>query len=184
MQSPSVVISTSSIGYSFDILIQHWCERLTAYRRYSNGQCEKIEGGIGIGLNFIEGGEHKSAWLSKVPRGLIDNTEAFPEHQYQMLWLAANSVNAEDILTVRPLILALICERYPVDNQMALSLAKLGQRDILKQLGFASTKSALKFIDKLTLTYERSSEILHVIKMLDVRTSHFRKFRHYIKVNF
>ncbi|MDR9827697.1 hypothetical protein RCJ22_19025 [Vibrio sp. FNV 38] len=155
MQPQSVTIPTRSIGYSFDILINHWHERLTAYRCYKNGQRDEIEGGIGVGLNFVEEGPHKEAWLSNIPGHLLSNTERFPEHQYQMLWLAANSANAEQILQVRPLILAMICEHYPVDNQQALTVVELGQREILKHLGFAGTKAALKFIDKLELTYER-----------------------------
>lgn len=182
--SPMVTIPTTSLGYSFDITIGAWSEGLTAYRRHSNGTMERIEGGIGIGLDFVLDESFKNTWLSSIPNRLMQNTSLFPEHQYQMLWLAANSKNAREILEVRPLILAIICERFHVDNVQALKLAELGQRQILEHLGFASTKAALKFIDKLDLTFERTSEIFHVMKMIDVRTCYFKRFSHYTKVNF
>ncbi|MDN2481173.1 PcfJ domain-containing protein [Vibrio agarivorans] len=179
-----VSIPTTLLGYRYDIKISPWSDGLTAYRSHSNEKLERIEGGIGVGLNFIEGGDAKEKWESLLPEGLLEQTELFPEHQYQMLWLAANSQEAREILSVRPLILAMICERYPVDNEKALSISMLGQRKILQHLGLASTKAALRFIDKLDLTYERTSEIFHVMKVLDARTNYFKRFSHYIKVNF
>lgn len=181
---PSVIISTTLLGYDFDIQISCWDEGLTAYQFKPGIRRDKIEGGIGIGLNFIDVGKNKTKWLSLIPEGLIEQTILFPEHQYQMLWLAANSRNAQEILLFRPLILALVCERYPVDNNLALSIANLGQRQIMEHLGLASTKAALRFIDKLDLTYERASEIFHVMKMLNAKTCYFKRFSHYETVNF
>lgn len=182
--SKHATIPTTSIGYNFDIQINGWSDGFDCFRCFANGNKELIEGGIGIGLDFVESGMDKDECLSGIPSDLLLQTLVFPEHQYQMLWLAANSKNAADILSVRPLILAMVCERYPADNTAALELAEQGQRQILARLGFASSKAALKFIDKLELTYERTSEIFHVMKMLDVRTSHFKRFSHYSKVNF
>ncbi|WP_080951962.1 PcfJ domain-containing protein [Aliivibrio fischeri] len=184
MTSVLVTIPTTSIGYRFDIQINQWSDGFGAFRCYANGNKELIEGGIGIGLDFVQGGVEKEEWLSIIPSDLLEQTLVFPEHQYQMLWLAANSKNAADILSLRPLIIAMLCERYSADNTVALELAEQGQRQILARLGFASSRAALKFIDKLELTYERVSEIHHVMKMLDVRTSHFKRFSHYTKVNF
>ncbi|PMH46565.1 hypothetical protein BCU68_00510 [Vibrio sp. 10N.286.49.B3] len=179
-----VTIPTTSIGYRYDVQISPWNEGFSAFRRYENGRLELIEGGVGVGLNFIQDDADKEQWLSTIPDGFLSKTGLLPEHQYQMLWLAANSDKAKDILAVRPLILALICERYPVDNSKALSVAELGQRQILDHLGFASTKAVLRFIDKLDLTYHRTSEIIYVMKMLDARTGYFKRFSHYSKVNF
>lgn len=184
MSFPLVTIPTTVLGYNYDIQISHWNDGLTAYQRYANGTLVPLEGGIGIGLNFIEDCIEKEQWLSSIPKLLLTNSSLFPDHQFQMLWLASNSINAKDILAIRPVILAMICERYPIDNDKALRLVELGQRQIMVHLGFASTKSALKFIDKLDLTYERTSEIFHVMKLLDVRTSHFKRFSHYSRINF
>lgn len=181
---PSVTIPTTLLGYDYDIQIACWDKGLTAYRFKPGRRQDKIEGGIGLGLDFIDAGENKTHWLSLIPKGLIEQTILFPEHQYQMLWLAANSINAREILISRPLILALVCERYPVDSNKALSIANLGQRQIMAHLGLASTKSALRFIDKLDLNYERTSEIFHVMKMLDSKTNYFKRFSHYENVNF
>lgn len=179
-----VIIPTRLLGYDYDIQISCWDEGLTAYRFKSDRMQDRIEGGIGIGLDFIDANENKANWLSSIPDGLLERTTLFPEHQYQMLWLAANSKNAQEVLVSRPLILALVCERYPVDNNQALSIVNLGQRQIMAHLGLASTKSALRFIDKLDLTYERASEIFHVMKMLDAKTCYFKRFSHYENVNF
>ena len=184
MSFPLVTIPITVLGYNYDIQISHWNDGLTAYQRYANGTLVPLEGGIGIGLNFIEDCIEKEQWLSSIPKPLLTNSSLFPDHQFQMLWLVSNSTNAKDILAIRPVILAMICERYPIDNDKALRLVELGQRQIMVHLGFASTKSALKFIDKLDLTYERTSEIFHVMKLLDVRTSHFKRFSHYSRVNF
>lgn len=184
MSIDSVTIPTSELGYGYDILISHWREGLTAYRQYLTGHRERIEGGIGVGLNFIAGDQSIEEWLEDKPGFLLANTAPFPEYQYQMLWLAVNSMNAEQILASRPLLLAMICERFTTDNHQALRLAELGQREILKQLGLASTKAALKFIDKLDLRYERNCELDLVMAMLDAKTCHFQKFRHYPLVNY
>ncbi|MEZ9366768.1 PcfJ domain-containing protein [Vibrio sp. 10N.286.49.E11] len=184
MKTSLATIPTSSIGYNFDIVICHWSDRLTAYRNYPDGRQDMIEGGIGIGLDFICNEATRDGWLSAIPKPLLAQSEIFPDHQYQMLWLAANSVNAREILNVRPIILAMLCEHYPIDNEQALGLANQGQRKILEQLGLAGTKSALRFIDKLDLTYERAGEIFHVMKLLDARTCHYKRFSHYKKINF
>ncbi|MBW8190320.1 PcfJ domain-containing protein [Neiella marina] len=181
---PSVMINTALLGYDYDIQIMSWTEGLTAYQRNPSGSLTQIDGGVGVGLTFIDEGNDKTRWMSSIPDGLLEQTALFPEHQLQMLWLAANSKNAEDILLVRPFMLAMICESYRTDNQSALRLARLGQRQLLAELGLASTKAALKFIDKLTLTFEGANEIYHVMRMLNATTCFFKRFSHYTSVNF
>ncbi|MCL1058666.1 PcfJ domain-containing protein [Shewanella gelidimarina] len=85
---------------------------------------------------------------------------------------------------MRPLLLVLICEHYSIDNKQALIISQLGQRDILKHLGYDSGKAALKFIDKLTLTFARDLELKHVKKQLDVRFSRYKVFNHYSTINY
>lgn len=138
---------------------------------------------MGLNLEFVSGNTDADSWMSEIPSNLLHATSVFPEHQYQMLWLAANLREAEQLLCSRPLLLALICEKHSLDNDAALALARLGQREILHALGLDCSKSALKFIDKLDLTYERESEMAHVVKQLDASFRRYRVFSHYLKVN-
>jgi hypothetical protein len=71
---PAVIIPTTLLGYDYDIQISCWDEGLTAYRFKPSSRQEKIEGGIGIGLDFIDAGESKTKWLSLIPEGLIEQT--------------------------------------------------------------------------------------------------------------
>ncbi|WP_095499747.1 PcfJ domain-containing protein [Paraferrimonas haliotis] len=187
MENPflnQVTIPTTTIGYSYDIRIASWKNGLNAWRVSQGEVYEPLDGGLGVDLSFIGDEKEKARWLSLIPCELLEKTNAFSEYQYQMLWLAANSRNAWDILMQRPLIIALVCMTHSIDNKKALTVANCGQREILKYLGLASSKSALKFIDKLELSYARGSEISHVINMLDAQTNYYKRFSHYRKVNF
>ncbi|WP_305817747.1 hypothetical protein [Photobacterium leiognathi] len=101
-----------------------------------------------------------------------------------MLWLAANCFEAAQLLESRPILLALICAKYSVNNDAAFELAKQGQREILAQLGLDSSKAALMYIDKLVLDFEYSSELKHVLKQLDAHFCRFKVFSHYKVVNY
>ncbi len=178
-----LTIPTSKLGFDYDIELHSWHEKLRAYRVFKSKPKELLEGGLGLGLNLIAQFKSGLDWLSHIPQLYISATEAFPEHQYQMLWLAANSEQAAQLLLTRPLLLVLICEKYPVDNNAALETSQLGQRDILKTLGYDGSRGALKFIDKLTLIFERDLELQHVKKQLDSRFYGYKVFNHYSSVN-
>ncbi|MEZ9539131.1 PcfJ domain-containing protein [Shewanella sp. 10N.286.51.B8] len=179
-----ISIPTSAFGFDYDIELHDWHSKLQAYRVFKTKAKELLEGGLGLGFDIIHDEQCLDDWLSNIPTGYLEQTQAFPEHQYQLLWLAANSDVAAQLLITRPLLLVLICEHYTVDNQMALAVSQLGQRQILHCLGYDGAKSVLKFIDKLTLTYERNLELEHVKKQLDKHCRRYRAFNHYPSVNY
>ncbi|WP_299792364.1 PcfJ domain-containing protein [uncultured Shewanella sp.] len=182
--SQSLTIPTSLLGFDYNIELESWSNSLHAFKIFDGKPKEVLDGGIGLGFNLITQFSEGQNWLKGIPQPLLAATTAFPEHQYQMLWLAANTDQAAQLLLTRPLLLVLICEKYPVDNNAALKMSQLGQRDILKSLGYDGSKSALKFIDKLTLTFERDLELQHVKKQLDSRFCGYKVFNHYSSVNY
>lgn len=179
-----LTIQTTNLGFDYDIELHSWHQKLCAYRVFGTKSKELLEGGLGLGLNFITQFESGDEWLAQIPEQYISITDAFPEHQYQLLWIAANSEQAAQLLLMRPLLLVLICEQYPIDNEKALALSHLGQRDILNELGYDNAKATLKFIDKLTLKFERDLELKHVKKQLDKRTCRYKIFNHYKTINY
>jgi len=179
-----LVIPTRTFGFEYDLELHNWNSNLNAYRVFNNKSKELIEGGIGLGLNLISQFYADTDWENSIPKEYLKKTAPFVEHQYQMLWLVANSEPAKQLLMSRPLLLVLICEHFAIDNRMALTLSNLGQRDILKSLGYDGSKAALKFIDKLALDFERNIELEHVKKQLDARFCRHKVFKHYSRVNF
>lgn len=179
-----LTIPTSNLGFDYDIELSSWQQKLQAYRVFETKPKELLEGGLGLGFDLITQFKSGVDWLAHIPQLYVAATKAFPEHQYQLLWLAANSEQAAQLLLMRPLLLVLICEHYPIDNQQALMISQLGQRAILHRLGYDNSKAALKFIDKLTLTFERDLELKHVKKQLDGRFCRYKVFNHYSSVNY
>ncbi|MFH0271222.1 PcfJ domain-containing protein [Vibrio jasicida] len=179
-----ITLPTTMLGFNYDIELEHWQKNLHGYRVFSDGKKVLLDGGLGISLNLLFGDSQYETWLESIPQHYLTASSTFAEYQYQMLWLAANCYEAAQLLESRPILLALICAKYSVDNDAAIKLAKLGQRDILAQLGLDSSKAALKFIDKLALDFEYSSELKHVLKQLDANFSRFKVFSHYKVVNY
>jgi hypothetical protein len=179
----ALTIPMRDLGFDYDVELHGWHDGLAGFRTFNHQSNEQLEGGLGLGLDLVTQTEAGQAWLTSIPAPLLDITAPFAEHQYQMLWLAANCEPALQILLSRPVLLLLICEQCCVDNQQALAFCLLGQRQILSALGYHSSKAALKFIDKLTLTYQREADLLHVKRQLDVRFCHFSRFKHYQQIN-
>ncbi|GAA0782724.1 MULTISPECIES: PcfJ domain-containing protein [Pseudomonadati] len=180
-----LTIQTTHLGFDYDIELHSWHQKLCAYRVFNNTERkELLEGGLGLGLNFITQFALGDEWLAQIPEQYISITNAFPEHQYQLLWLAANSEQAAQLLLMRPLLLVLICEQYPIDNEKALALSLLGQRDILRGLGYDNAKAILKFIDKLTLKFDRDIELKFLKKLLDKRMCRYKVFKHHQVINY
>ncbi|RBQ30337.1 hypothetical protein CRU92_12770, partial [Arcobacter sp. FW59] len=123
-------------------------------------------------------------WLDSLPARYREITDDFPEYQYQMLWLAANTYEAAQLFELRPVILALICMKYIVHNQSALDLSRLGQKKILAKLGLDISKATLKFIDKLDLHYNVGDELDHIVRILEPLQRRVLKFKHYSKVGY
>ncbi|GGP55155.1 hypothetical protein GCM10009347_22410 [Shewanella algicola] len=179
-----LTIQTTHLGFDYDIELHSWHQKLRAYRVFDTKPKELLEGGLGLGLNFITQFVSGDEWLAQIPEQYISITNAFPEHQYQLLWLAANSEQAAQLLLMRPLLLVLICEQYPIDNEKALALSQLGQRDILCELGYDNARAALKFIDKLTLKFDRDIELKFLKKLLDKRMCRYKVFKHHQVINY
>lgn len=179
-----LTIHTTHFGFDYDIELHSWHKKLCAYRVFAAKPKELLEGGLGLGLNFITQFSSGAEWLAQIPKQYLAVTKAFPEHQYQLLWLAANSEQAAQLLLIRPLILVLICEHYPIDNAKALALSHLGQRDILNKLGYDNAKATLKFIDKLSLKFERDIELKYLKKLLDKTMCRYKVFKHHHTINY
>ncbi|MGR5419940.1 PcfJ domain-containing protein [Vibrio sp. PNB22_4_1] len=184
MTNATITLPTTMLGFNYDIELEHWQKNLHGYRVFSDGKKVLLDGGLGISLNLLFGDSQYKTWFDSIPQHYLTASSAFAEYQYQMLWLAANCREAAQLLESRPILLALICAKYSVDNDAALELAKQGQREILALLGLDSSKAALKFIDKLALDFEYSSELKHVLKQLDAHFCRFKVFRHYKVVNY
>nr|PMH88905.1 hypothetical protein BCU57_19230 [Shewanella sp. 10N.286.48.B5] len=178
-----IVIPTRSLGFEYDLELHNWHHKLKAFRVFEDKPKEPLDGGLGLSLNLISQCSSDREWQKSIPEQYLTKSAVFPEHQFQMLWLAANAEQAAQLLQTRFLLLVLICEEYPVDNNVALEICKLGQREILDRLGYDNGKGALKFIDKLSLDFERDIELQHVKKQLDVRFSRYKVFKHYPSVN-
>ncbi|HDM8197690.1 TPA: PcfJ domain-containing protein [Vibrio harveyi] len=184
MNNAMITLPTTMLGFNYDIELEHWQANLHGYRVFSDGRRVSLDGGLGISLNLLFGESQFETWLDGIPQHYLTASSTFAEYQYQMLWLAANCYEAAQLLESRPILLALICAKCSVDNDAAIKLVKLGQRDILAQLGLDSSKAALNFIDKLALDFEYSSELKHVLKQLDANFSRFKVFSHYKVVNY
>lgn len=179
-----LTIQTSDLGFDYDLELNSWQQKLQAFRVFGTKPKERLEGGLGLGLNLITQFSSGDEWLAQIPKQYLTVTKAFPEHEYQLLWLAANSEQAAQLLLMRPLLLVLICEQYPIDNDKALALSHLGQRDILNELGYDNAKATLKFIDKLTLKFERDVELKFLKKLLDRRMCRYKIFKHHQTINY
>lgn len=172
------------IGLGFNIKLDSWSRKLNGFRIFDTGEYEPLEGSIGLSLDLICQTEEAQNWLNEIPSKYKELTDYFPDIQYQMLWLIVNSQNAKDIIESRPIILALLCDAYPLDNQRVLEVLKGGQRSVLKTLGLSNSKAALKFIDKLDLDFKRHNELDYIKRQLEIGSPRFLAFKHYQSVNF
>lgn len=179
-----LTIQTSDLGFDYDLELHSWQQKLQAFRVFGTKPKERLEGGLGLGLNLITQFSSGDEWLAQIPKQYLAVTNTFSEHEYQLLWLAANSQQAAQLLLMRPLLLVLICELYPIDNDKALALSHLGQRDILNELGYDNAKATLKFIDKLTLKFERDVELKFLKKLLDKTMCRYKVFKHHQTINY
>ncbi|KAA8600258.1 PcfJ domain-containing protein [Vibrio cyclitrophicus] len=178
-----LTIPTRTLGFDYDIEISDWSQKLAGFHVFE-GDRRPLDGGIGLSLNLVEQFDVDGRWLNSLPVRYREITDDFPEYQYQMLWLAANTYEAGQLLELRPVILALICMKYSVDNQKALALSRLGQKKILEKLGLDSSKATLKFIDKLELHYNVGDELDHIMRILEPLQRRVLKFKHYSKVGY
>ncbi|MEZ8961799.1 PcfJ domain-containing protein [Vibrio cyclitrophicus] len=178
-----LTIPTRTLGFDYDIEISDWSQKLAGFHVFE-GDRRPLDGGIGLSLNLVEQFDVDGRWLNSLPVRYREITDDFPEYQYQMLWLAANTYEAGQLLELRPVILALICMKYSVDNQKALALSRLGQKKILEKLGLDSSKATLKFIDKLELHYNMGDELDHIMRILEPLQRRVLKFKHYSKVGY
>ncbi|MFA0465439.1 PcfJ domain-containing protein [Vibrio breoganii] len=172
------------VGFGYDLAFDSWNNGLAGYRVFEQGELEPLEGGLGFGLEMLLTFEGAEQWISEVPEGIYDSTSVYPEHQFQMLYLAANYSPAIDLLNSRPILLALICDKCSVDSAEAARLVRLGQRQILAELGLEHTKSALKFLDKvvknerLCTSLSIVKSLLHPVEKRYQRFSHYRELSH------
>ncbi|MEG3694129.1 PcfJ domain-containing protein [Vibrio coralliirubri] len=178
-----LTIPTRTLGFDYDIEIRDWSQKLVGFHVFEDGR-RPLDGGIGLSLNLVEQFDVNGRWLDSLPARYREITDDFPEYQYQMLWLAANTYEAAQLLELRPVILALICMKYSVDNQKALALSRLGQKKILTKLGLDGSKATLKFIDKLELHYNVGDELDHIVRILEPLQRRVLKFKHYSKVGY
>ncbi|CAM3214814.1 PcfJ domain-containing protein [Vibrio rarus] len=177
-----LTIPTTELGFEYDLELEAWNQKLQGYRTAGQWRIP-LDGGIGVGFNYLRQYDD-NGWTDTIPQDLLKATEDFPEFQYQMLWLAANSQAAKQLLETRPILLALVCNRHSVDNDQALAMCHLGQKQILAELGLDGTKASLKFIDKLTLDFTKGDEVEQVKRMLSPLEQRYLKLRHYSTVDY
>ena len=178
-----LTIPTRTLGFDYDIEISDWSQKLVGFHVFEDGR-HPLDGGIGLSFNLVEQFDVNGRWLDSLPARYREITDDFPEYQYQMLWLAANTYEAAQLLELRPVILALICMKYSVDNKKALEISRLGQKRILVKLGLDGSKATLKFIDKLELHYNVGDELKHIVRILEPLQRRVLKFKHYSKVGY
>ncbi|GHA51832.1 PcfJ domain-containing protein [Photobacterium aphoticum] len=176
-------IDLSPFGFHFSLVIHPWQDGLTMERHYHDGSVEALEGSVDFSLQQIAhspGGVH---WVNTIPDHLIDLIEPYPDLGVYMLSLAATNRRAMDLLITRPIMLYFICQAYPLDREQAIALCQFGQREILHMLGFASSKGALKFLDKINVTFDSRSTHLQVTRLLHPIAERYRYFNHYPTIN-
>ncbi|EGU34049.1 hypothetical protein VII00023_15513 [Vibrio ichthyoenteri ATCC 700023] len=177
-----LTIPTTELGFEYDLELEPWSKKLQGYRTIGQWRFP-LEGGLGLGFNFLHQYDY-CGWVDTIPQALLRATEDYPEFQYQMLWLAANSLAAMQLLEARPMLLALVCNKHRVDNRQAFAMCRLGQKQILSKLGLDGTKAALKFIDKLALDFSKGDEVEQVKRMLNPLDKRYLRLRHYSTVDY
>jgi hypothetical protein len=179
----ALVISNADIGLGFDLVLGTWNNRLDCFRQYEHNVRETLEGGLGFSLSYIEHMKGGGDWLASIPNEYLAVTQPYQEYQFQMLWLLANSEEAVDIVRSRPILLAMLCKAYPLNNNKALEALKGGQRHILKHIGLNASKGALRFLGKLEPDAQTTNGLNYVIQKLEPTFSRFMAFKHYKRVN-
>ncbi|MGR5551657.1 PcfJ domain-containing protein [Vibrio alfacsensis] len=178
----TLTIPTMELGYDYDILLESWHNKLQGFYQFGTERIP-LTGGLGIGFELLAQYDQQG-WLNSIPSYLLHATKDYPEYQYQMLWLVANCGAAKQLLSARPILLALICEHASVDNERALELCLMGQKEVLIEIGLDGTKAALKFLDKLDLDYSKGDELERVKYMLRPIRQRYLRLRHYTRIDY
>ncbi|PMG01794.1 hypothetical protein BCV00_17960, partial [Vibrio breoganii] len=176
-------VPISRVGFGYDLAFEDWNNGLVGYRVFGEGEQEPLEGGLGFGLEMLLSFEGAEQWKNQIPSDIYNNTSVYPEHQFQMLYLAANYPQAIDLLDSRPILLALICDSCSVDSSEAARLVGLGQRQILAELGLEHTKAALKFLDKVVKNERLCSSLSIVKSLLHPVEKRYQRFSHYSELS-
>ncbi|MEH6534360.1 MAG: PcfJ domain-containing protein [Photobacterium frigidiphilum] len=178
-ESQVLVLDLTPFGFKFSLKLWPWDQQLLLKREYTNGDIESLEGNIGFSIDqiaFTPGGDE---WIASIPPLLVDRVKPFPETSIYMLSLAASNRNARQLLELRPALLYLICNEYPLDREKSLELCQYGQREILRILGFSHSKAALRFLDRIDITFDTRSSHTLVTRLLHPIAERYRLFSHY-----
>lgn len=165
--------------FPFQLEFYDWHDSLAMYRAYPDGHREPLEGSCSFYIEHIESLEGGKAWVDSIPTGLVEKARGYAELGVYMLKVAALSQKARDLLLQRPTLLYLVCEQYPLDQDEVLSLCELGQREILAQLGLASSRSVLRFLDRIEGDFSTRSILIIIHRLLDPEMMSFQLFKHY-----
>ncbi|MCG3863984.1 MULTISPECIES: PcfJ domain-containing protein [unclassified Photobacterium] len=179
----ALTIPTTTLGYAFDIILNCWEQGFDGYRVYSSGDIEPLEGNLGLSLELLSEFTEGTEWLAQIPVDYITLSSNYSEYQYLILWLAANSRAASQLLQQRGILLALICDRYKIDKYQALKVAEMGQRSILSHFNLESSKAALRFLDKLKFSKTMGSAMYMIRLYLHPTDKLYLRFKHYERVN-
>ena len=165
--------------FPFVLEFYDWRDGLIMYRAYRDGHRELLEGSCSFYIEHIELLEGGKAWLESIPSDLVNKARTYADLGVYMLKIAAMSDKARHLLAQRPILLYLVCERYPLEHEKVLALCERGQREILSSLGLASCRSALRFIDRIQSDFSTRSVVIVIHRLLDPETMMFKLFRHY-----
>ena len=179
----ALTIPVTMLGYDFDIIINSWENGFDGYRQYHDNRLEVMEGNLGVNLDLLYTYSQGSEWLAQIPSYYISLSATYGEYQYQILWLVAHSYAAKQLLQQRCLLLALICDHYKTDNEQALKVVNMGQREILSHLGLDNSKAALNFLDKIQFSPNLGQAMYLLRKYLAPEDKHYLRFKHYQCVN-
>lgn len=177
-----IVVPTAQLGLGYDLVILYTQGQLKSYRVYDDA-VEAVEGGIGMSLETLSLYD-KEGLVASLPQELVAQSRVGFEYQYQMICLAMQQKEAYDILMSRPILLALICHHYSYDNETALKLCRLGQKQILAELGFESSKSVLKFLSKLDLKDSSTNRFTLICQRITQGDPRYLTFRHYSVITY
>ncbi|GAA04248.1 PcfJ domain-containing protein [Photobacterium leiognathi] len=165
--------------FPFELEFYDWHDNLAMYRSYPDGHREPLEGSCSFYIEHIESLEGGKAWIASIPKGLVKQARGYADLGVYMLKIAAMSEKARELLLQRPTLLYLVCEQYPLDQDEVLALCELGQRKILQHLGLASSRAALRFLDRIDSDFSTRSIVLIIHRLLDPDVMSFQLFRHY-----
>jgi len=147
-----------------------------------------------INFSFLVYAQENVSWKSDIPDQLISPLVEFEEkHRVSMfpvLWVLSRSQSAIELFLSAPYLFWVIISSVlnsPMPEPKILSLFSEKRSNILKKLGFISSKSTLKFMSKLTyitMDKRKNETVWHFMEHMDYKSLNHLPMIHLSLVEF